>query len=273
MVIGQAIAYACLLVIRAAWCRLRACRARSRCGRSLGLLGRTPAEFALPCHRRDLLVRGPGAPAAALGSSGADRVAMTGPRPRLSRPDGARVLAVVHAVLAILGFDVMRYVLRVVLPLSLAFTGVLRRAVPRSDDPRFAPPRVCLRFARAAVHVDRLRDVRDGRVRVVADARREHRRLLPLHADEARHADRPRRLIGARDRRDDVRRRLGGGGHPATPTRSSPSPAADLERCRARPAARRDRRAGACRERHQRLHGRALARELGSRGSAGSPRP
>ena len=34
-------------------------------------------------------------------------------------------LAVFHATLAVLGFDVMRYVLRVVLPLTLVFTGVL----------------------------------------------------------------------------------------------------------------------------------------------------
>src|SRR3989440_1211812 len=51
-------------------------------------------------------------------------------------------LAVVHAVLAVLGFDVMRYVLRVVLPLSLALTGVLLALYLASDDPRFAVHRV-----------------------------------------------------------------------------------------------------------------------------------
>jgi cytosine permease len=51
----------------------------------------------------------------------------------------ALVLAVVHAVLAVLGFDVMRYVLRVVLPLSLAFTGVLVGLYLASDDPSYAP--------------------------------------------------------------------------------------------------------------------------------------
>jgi len=51
-------------------------------------------------------------------------------------------LAVVHAALAVLGFDVMRYVLRVVLPLSLALTGVLLALYLASDDPRFAVHRV-----------------------------------------------------------------------------------------------------------------------------------
>ena len=47
-------------------------------------------------------------------------------------------LAFVHAGLALLGFDVMRYVLRVVLPLSLALTGVLLALYLTTDDPRFA---------------------------------------------------------------------------------------------------------------------------------------
>jgi purine-cytosine permease-like protein len=64
-------------------------------------------------------------------------VAMTGHR--VSLVPMALVLAVVHAVLAVLGFDVMRYVLRVVLPLSLAFTGVLVGLYLSSDDPRYAP--------------------------------------------------------------------------------------------------------------------------------------
>jgi nucleobase:cation symporter-1, NCS1 family len=46
-------------------------------------------------------------------------------------------LAAVHAVLAVLGFDVMRYALRVVLPLSLALTGVLLALYVASADPRF----------------------------------------------------------------------------------------------------------------------------------------
>ena len=37
-----------------------------------------------------------------------------------------------------LGFDVMRYVLRVVLPLTLVFAGLLLALYVASDDPRFA---------------------------------------------------------------------------------------------------------------------------------------
>jgi NCS1 nucleoside transporter family len=62
--------------------------------------------------------------------------AMTGYRPRLVPV--ALCLAAVHALLAVLGFDVMRYVLRVVLPLSLAFTAVLLALYAASSDPRFA---------------------------------------------------------------------------------------------------------------------------------------
>jgi NCS1 family nucleobase:cation symporter-1 len=51
-------------------------------------------------------------------------------------------LATVHATLAVLGFDVMRYVLRVVLPLSLALTGVLLGLYLTSNDPHFAVGRV-----------------------------------------------------------------------------------------------------------------------------------
>jgi NCS1 nucleoside transporter family len=54
----------------------------------------------------------------------------------------ALALAVFHATLAVLGFDVMRHVLRVILPISLAFTGVLLALYVSSDDPRFAVGRV-----------------------------------------------------------------------------------------------------------------------------------
>jgi NCS1 family nucleobase:cation symporter-1 len=61
---------------------------------------------------------------------------------RLSLVPVALGLAAFHAGLAVLGFDVMRYVLRVVLPLSLAFTGVLIALYLVSDDPRYAVGRV-----------------------------------------------------------------------------------------------------------------------------------
>jgi purine-cytosine permease-like protein len=49
----------------------------------------------------------------------------------------ALALAAFHAILAVLGFDVMRYVLRVVLPLSVALTGVLVALYLTSNDPRY----------------------------------------------------------------------------------------------------------------------------------------
>jgi NCS1 family nucleobase:cation symporter-1 len=51
-------------------------------------------------------------------------------------------LAVFHATLAVLGFDVMRWLLRIVLPVSLAFTGILLALFLTTDDPRFAAGRV-----------------------------------------------------------------------------------------------------------------------------------
>jgi cytosine permease len=67
-------------------------------------------------------------------------VALGGERPPLVPV--ALGLAVFHAILAVLGFDVMRYVLRVVLPLTLVFTAVIVALYLASDDPRFAVERV-----------------------------------------------------------------------------------------------------------------------------------
>jgi cytosine permease len=67
-------------------------------------------------------------------------VALGGSKPPLVPV--ALALAVFHAVIAVLGFDVMRYVLRVVLPVSVAFAGVLLGLYLSSDDPRFAVGRV-----------------------------------------------------------------------------------------------------------------------------------
>ena len=87
----------------------------------------------------------------------------------------------------------MRYVLRVVLPLSLALTGVLLALYLASDDPRFAVHRV---FRSPDQHFTWVgfADVRDRDVRGVAHARHERRRRLPLHEVAARHADRAVRL-------------------------------------------------------------------------------
>ena len=51
-------------------------------------------------------------------------------------------VAVFHATLAVLGFDVMRWLLRVVLPLSLAFVGVMVALYASTDDPRYDVGRV-----------------------------------------------------------------------------------------------------------------------------------
>ena len=67
-------------------------------------------------------------------------VALGGGKPRLVPV--ALGLAVFHAILAVLGFDVMRYVLRVVLPISLVFTGVILALYLSSDNPDYAAGRV-----------------------------------------------------------------------------------------------------------------------------------
>jgi NCS1 nucleoside transporter family len=54
----------------------------------------------------------------------------------------ALCLAVFHATLAVLGFDVMRWLLRVVLPVSLAFTAILISLYVSTGDPHFAVGRV-----------------------------------------------------------------------------------------------------------------------------------
>jgi cytosine permease len=66
--------------------------------------------------------------------------AMTGTHLRLVPI--ALCLAVFHAVLAVLGFDVMRWLLRIVLPVSLGFTAILLGLFLATDDPRFGLHRV-----------------------------------------------------------------------------------------------------------------------------------
>ena len=133
MVTGQAIAYACLLVI-------------AQPGVDYGLPGQVAMRASLGYWGARLLSSPYRVIAATYwfaaqalaGALGLQAVfgAMTGRH--VSLVPLALALAVVHAVLAILGFDVMRYVLRVVLPLSLAFTGVLVGLYLASDDPRFS---------------------------------------------------------------------------------------------------------------------------------------
>jgi NCS1 nucleoside transporter family len=66
--------------------------------------------------------------------------AMTGDRLRLVPL--AVGLGLVHAVLAVLGFDVMRWLLKIVLPISLGFTVVLVVLFLGTDDPNYAVGRV-----------------------------------------------------------------------------------------------------------------------------------
>jgi nucleobase:cation symporter-1, NCS1 family len=54
----------------------------------------------------------------------------------------ALCLAVFHVTLAVLGFNVTRWLLRVVLPLSLAFAGILVALDMTSNDPGYAVSRV-----------------------------------------------------------------------------------------------------------------------------------
>jgi NCS1 family nucleobase:cation symporter-1 len=51
-------------------------------------------------------------------------------------------VAVFHATLAVLGFDVMRWLLRVVLPISLVFVGVIVSLYASTDKPKFEVGRV-----------------------------------------------------------------------------------------------------------------------------------
>ncbi len=128
-------------------------------------------------------------------------------------------VALFHATLAVLGFDVMRWLLRVVLPLSLAFVGVMVALYASTDDPRFDVGRV---FDSPDQHLTwvglRRRRHADGRLE--PDPRHERRRLLPLHADAPRRADRPGRL-GARRRRSSTR--SSAAMRPRRPARRTPS--------------------------------------------------
>ncbi len=54
----------------------------------------------------------------------------------------ALAFAVFHAVLAVLGFDVTRWLLRIVLPVSIALTVILVGVFVASDDPRYSLGRV-----------------------------------------------------------------------------------------------------------------------------------
>jgi NCS1 nucleoside transporter family len=137
MVLGQAIAYACLVAI-------------AQAGVDYGLPGQVAMRASLGFWGARVLSSPYRVVAstywfaaqALAGGLGLQAVieAMTGRH--LPLVPTALVLAAFHGVLAVLGFDVMRYVLRVVLPLSVALTGVLVGLYLSSSDPRFAAGRV-----------------------------------------------------------------------------------------------------------------------------------
>jgi nucleobase:cation symporter-1, NCS1 family len=136
-VTGQALAYACLIPI-------------AQAGVDYGLPGQVAMRATLGYWGARLLSSPYRVVAATYwfatqalaGAFGLQAViqAMTGHHLRLVPM--ALALGALHAGLAVLGFDVMRYVVRVVLPLSLALTGVLLALYFHSDDPRFAVHRV-----------------------------------------------------------------------------------------------------------------------------------
>jgi NCS1 nucleoside transporter family len=132
MVLGQAIAFACLVPI-------------AQAGVDYGLPGQVAMRASLGFWGARILSSpyrvvastywfAAQALAGALGLQAVIQ-AMTGRH--VSLVPMALALAAFHAALAVLGFDVMRYVLRVVLPLSVALTGVLVALYLTSNDPRF----------------------------------------------------------------------------------------------------------------------------------------
>jgi nucleobase:cation symporter-1, NCS1 family len=137
MVLGQAIAFACLVPI-------------AHAGVDYGLPGQVAMRASLGFWGARILSSPYRVVAATYwfaaqalaGALGLQAViqAMTGRH--VSLVPMALVLAAFHAVLAVLGFDVMRYVLRVVLPLSVALTGVLVALYLTADDPRYDVSRV-----------------------------------------------------------------------------------------------------------------------------------
>ena len=276
MVVGQALAYAAARRHRAAGRRLRPARP----GRDAGdprLLG----GAALSSPYRMIAATYWFAAQALAGALGSRRsCALGGGKPRsfLSRSPSR----VFHAMLAVLGFDVMRFLLRVVLPISLAFTGVLLALYFASDDPRFAVARVFespdqhLTWAGFATYVTVMGGSSLTLVTSVADLCRYTRTRRDMRIG----------LFASRCWRSRSTTFVGGYAASATGELNPFIAVADLTSIDALlvAAAGRDRRAGHRCEHHQRLHGGSLAREAvprsaacarrcsSPRGRSGSPR-
>lgn len=137
MVLGQAIAFACLVPI-------------AQAGVDYGLPGQVAMRASLGFWGARILSSPYRVVAstywfaaqALAGALGLQAVILAMGGRHVSLVPMALALAGFHAVLAVLGFDVMRYVLRVVLPLSVALTGVLVALYLTSSDSRFAAGRV-----------------------------------------------------------------------------------------------------------------------------------
>jgi nucleobase:cation symporter-1, NCS1 family len=137
MVLGQAIAFACLVPI-------------AQAGVDYGLPGQVAMRASLGFWGARILSSPYRVVAstywfaaqALAGALGLQAVIQAMSGRHVSLVPMALVLAGFHAVLAVLGFDVMRYVLRVVLPLSVALTGVLVALYLTADDPRYDLARV-----------------------------------------------------------------------------------------------------------------------------------
>ena len=137
MVLGQAIAFACLVPI-------------AQAGVDYGLPGQVAMRASLGFWGARILSSPYRVVAstywfafqALAGALGLQAVIQAISGRHVSLVPMALVLAGFHAVLAVLGFDVMRYVLRVVLPLSVALTAVLVGLYLTADDPRYGVARV-----------------------------------------------------------------------------------------------------------------------------------
>ena len=134
MVLGQALAYACLVFV-------------AEPGVDHGLAGQVEMRASLGYWGARLLSSPYRVVAstywfgaqALVGAYGLQAVIQAGWGRHVPLVPMAVALALADATLAVFGFDVMRYVLRVILPVSLALTAVLVALYLSTDDPRFAP--------------------------------------------------------------------------------------------------------------------------------------
>ena len=186
--------------------------------RDARLLGLAPAQLALPGRRGHVLVRSAGAGRRARVSRRSSRRCR--PSPSAARAGRARA-AVVHATLAVLGFDVMRWLLRAVLPISLAFTAVLIGLYSRPTT-RASASGTCSRrreqhltWTGFATYVTVMAGASLTLVGSIADfcrytpTRRDMRIGLSPRRSPPPRDDLRRRLRGRRDRRNEpVRRRV-----------------------------------------------------------------